>query len=184
MFEKCWLSLAAVVVASAAHAQAFELTSSDFDDGDTLADAVVFDGFGCTGGNVSPALRWSDVPEGTESFALMVHDPDAPTGGAGFWHWIVLDIPATVQELPQGAGAAGGDELPAGARMVANDYGILGWGGPCPPEGHGAHRYNFTLYALPVAELEVPEGASTAVTGFIINASALGTATLQGIYER
>jgi len=181
---KRWLPLAVGIVVSAAHAQAFELTSPDFNDGDTLAEAFVFDGFGCTGGNVSPALSWSGAPEGTESFALMVHDPDAPTGGAGFWHWIVLDIPATVQELPQGAGAAGGDEMPAGARMLANDYGIVGWGGPCPPEGHGPHRYDFTLYALPTAELDVPEGASKAVTGFIVNANALATAPLQGIYER
>jgi hypothetical protein len=181
---KHWLPLAVVVVVAAAQAQAFELTSPDFDNGDTLAEDFVFDGFGCTGGNVSPALAWSGAPEGTESFALMVHDPDAPTGGAGFWQWIVLDIPATAQELPQGAGAAGEENMPAGARMLANDYGIAGWGGPCPPEGHGPHRYDFTLYALPTAELEVPEGASKAVTGFIVNANAIATATLQGIYER
>lgn len=184
MFMKCFLPLAVAVVALATHAQAFELTSPDFEAGGTLDDRFVFDGFGCTGDNVSPALAWSGAPEGTESFSLMVHDPDAPTGGAGFWHWIVLDIPAAVDELPQGAGARGGEALPAGARMLPNDYGIPGWGGPCPPEGHGPHRYNFTLYALPMAQLEVPEGASKAVTGFLVNANALGTATLQGVYER
>ncbi|MGG7564976.1 YbhB/YbcL family Raf kinase inhibitor-like protein [Rhodovulum sp. DZ06] len=144
----------------------------------------VFDGSGCTGANVSPALAWTDPPEGTQSFALMVHDPDAPTGGAGFWHWIVLDIPAGVSELPKGAGAAGGgDGLPGGARMLVNDY-AAAWGGPCPPEGDAAHRYDFTLYALPSEKLDVPEGASKAVHGFMINATALGKATFQGKFGR
>lgn len=172
------------LAAAAGAVQAFELASADIAAGATIGDAFVFDGFGCTGGNASPALSWSDAPEGTKSFALMVHDPDAPTGGAGFWHWIVLDIPGDATQLEQGAGAAGGDAMPAGARMLANDYGIEGWGGPCPPQGDAAHRYDFTLYALPVERLEVPEGASKAVTGFIVNATATAKATLQGVYGR
>ncbi|ARE38312.1 Phospholipid-binding protein [Rhodovulum sp. P5] len=172
------------IMAAASGVQAFELSSPDLVEGTPIGDMFVFDGFGCTGGNVSPALTWSDAPEGTKSFALMVHDPDAPTGGAGFWHWIALDIPGSAEGLAQGAGAAGGDAMPEGAKMIANDYGIEGWGGPCPPEGDDAHRYNVTLYALPVEKLEIPAGASKAVTGFIVNATAIGKATLQGLYGR
>jgi len=182
------LTIAAIAAAGAAVATAptlaFELTSADFAAGEPIPETFAFDGFGCTGDNVSPALAWRDIPEGTASFALMVHDPDAPTGGAGFWHWIVLDIPADVRELRQGAGSTEPDAMPEGVTQVANDYGVPGWGGPCPPEADDPHRYNFTLYALPMAELDVPEGASKAVTGFIVNANAIGTATLQGTYDR
>lgn len=174
----------AAAMAVGAQAQAFELSSPDVAPGGTFAERFVFDAFGCTGGNVSPALVWSGAPEGTRSFALMVHDPDAPTGGAGFWHWIVLDIPASAEGLAQGAGAAGGAALPAGARMIENDYGAAAWGGPCPPAGDAPHRYNFTLYALPSERLEAPEGASKAVTGFVVNATAIGKATLQAMYGR
>lgn len=170
--------------ATALPAGAFELTTADFEAGGTIPETFVFNSFGCSGDNLSPALAWSGAPEGTESFALMVHDPDAPTGGAGFWHWIVLDIPGSATALPQGAGTTAGDAMPEGARQVANDYGFAGWGGPCPPEADGPHRYNFTLYALPTAQLDVPEGASKAVTGFLVNANALGKATLQGTYDR
>jgi len=180
--KSIFLGLGMILAAGAA--PAFELTSTDIAAGGPIADSFVFDGFGCTGGNISPALAWRDAPEGTGSFALMVHDPDAPTGGAGFWHWIVLDIPATAEGLAQGAGAAGGDGMPKGVRVIANDYGIEGWGGPCPPEGDAAHRYNFTLYALPVERLGVPDGASKAVIGFMVNATAIGTATLQGSFGR
>ncbi len=169
---------------AAAPAAAFELASDDFEPGGEIAMEQVADVFGCTGGNVSPALSWSDAPEGTKSFALMVHDPDAPTGGAGFWHWILLDIPATAEGLAKGAGAADGTGLPEGARMIANDYGAAAWGGPCPPEGDEPHRYNFTLYALPQATAGIPEGASTAVAGFLVNAAEIGTATLTGTYGR
>ena len=165
-------------------ARAFELTSPDFDAGGPIPATFAYDGFGCTGGNVSPPLAWRDVPDGTASFALMVHDPDAPTGGAGFWHWIVLDIPGDARELPQGAGSTDPDAMPEGVRQVANDYGVAGWGGPCPPAADDPHRYDFTLYALPMARLEVPEGASKAVTGFVVNANAIDTATLQGTYDR
>ncbi|WP_172328751.1 YbhB/YbcL family Raf kinase inhibitor-like protein [Mangrovicoccus sp. HB161399] len=172
----------ALALAAAAPAAAFDLSSSDFEPGGELAMEQVADVFGCTGGNVSPALSWSDPPEGTKSFALMVHDPDAPTGGAGFWHWIVLDIPASATGLASGAGAADGTGLPEGARMIPNDYGAAAWGGPCPPEGDSPHRYNFTLYALEGATSGIAEGASTAVAGFLVNAAALGTATLTGMY--
>ncbi|MGB0905761.1 MAG: YbhB/YbcL family Raf kinase inhibitor-like protein, partial [Mangrovicoccus sp.] len=151
---------------SASAAFGFELTSPDFEPGGTIPMAHVADVFGCTGANASPALNWTNPPEGTGAFALMVHDPDAPTGGAGFWHWIAVNIPGEATGLAYGLGA---DHMPDQITQIPNDYGAAAWGGPCPPEGDKAHRYNFTLYALP-GPLDLPEGASKAVIGFIINA--------------
>jgi Raf kinase inhibitor-like YbhB/YbcL family protein len=162
----------------------FRLESPDIAPGGTIANEQVFDSFGCSGRNVSPALRWSGAPRDARSFALLVHDPDAPTGGAGFWHWLVFNIPATASGLPKGAGKSDGSALPAGAGSVANDYGMTGYGGPCPPAGDKPHRYNFTLYALKVERLDIPKGASASVTGFMINANAIGKATLTGKFGR
>lgn len=180
---RCW-SVVALVLSLAWPAQAFELASPDFDAGEAMPKTHAFDGFGCTGDNVSPALTWRNAPEGTESFALMVHDPDAPTGGAGFWHWVVINIPEDTTALPRGAGSAGELPLDAPARQIRNDYGFNGWGGPCPPEGHSAHRYRFTLYALPKAKLGVPADATASLAGFMINTNAIASTTLQGTYER
>src|SRR5687767_12206982 len=125
----------------------FTLTSPDI-----AADAMIdskfeFDGFGCSGENKSPALKWSGAPPGTKSFAVTVYDPDAPTG-SGWWHWFVINIPADVTELPSDAGNASNANLPQGARQVRIDYGVAAWGGACPPEGDKAHRYVFTVHAL------------------------------------
>src|SRR5579872_3221367 len=95
--------LAAFLGAGGAAAQTMTLTSPDIAPGGKIADEQVFKGFGCTGGNISPALSWSGAPSGTKSFALSVYDPDAPTG-SGFWHWVVFNIPANVMSLPKGAG--------------------------------------------------------------------------------
>ena len=168
----------ALLLAGVAGADALELKSPDIAPGATIGEKFVFKGFGCAGGNVSPALDWSGAPEGAKSFALMVHDPDAPTGGAGFWHWVVIDIPAVVSSLQQGA------SVPAGAREIATDYGAPGYGGPCPPKGDKPHRYNFTIYALKAAKLDLPPNATASLTGFVVNANALGKATLTGAYSR
>lgn len=160
----------------------FTLTSTDLKDGGTIANAQVFNEFGCKGGNVSPALAWSGAPAGTKSFALLMHDPDAPTG-SGWWHWIVYNIPAGTSSLPAGAGDPKKGLMPAGAVQGRTDYGSVGYGGPCPPPGK-PHHYNFRLYALKIAKLEVPEGASAALIGFNVRAQALGEAQLTGLYGR
>lgn len=165
-------------------ALAFELSSPDIAPGSTIPATYVFNGFGCTGQNISPTLAWRDAPPGTQSFALMVHDPDAPTGGAGFWHWVLVNIPATTASIARGAGTPQGKHLPAGTRQIPTDFGTPGWGGPCPPVGDSPHRYNFTVYALKVARLELPPQATASLTGFIVNANALGQASFSALYGR
>ena len=137
------MTLAAVVAlacAGPAYAQGFKLQSADIKPNATIAEEQVFNDFGCAGKNVSPALKWSGAPKGTKSFALLVHDPDAPTGGAGWWHWVVINIPAEATELKKGAGTAAGAGLPGGAAQVNTDFGSPGWGGPCPPPGDKPHQ--------------------------------------------
>ncbi len=175
---------ASLLAFSASAASAFEVKSPDLVSGKPMAEKFVYNSFGCKGENVSPALEWSDPPTGTKSFAVLVHDPDAPTGGAGFWHWLVIDIPASARGLPEGAGSADGKKLPAGAKQLDTDFGDAGYGGPCPPPGHGAHRYNFTVYALPVEKLDLPANARTAIVGFTVNGKALAKATLTATYGR
>ena len=176
--------LAGLSLTADAAAAAFRLTSPDFKPGGTIASEQVFDAFGCTGQNVSPALEWSGAPKDAKSFALLVHDPDAPTSGAGWWHWLVYNIPAAATKLPKGAGKGDGSALPAGAANAVTDYGSAGYGGPCPPEGDKPHRYIFTVYALKVDKLDVPKGATASLVGFMVNANAIGKATLTGMYGR
>jgi Raf kinase inhibitor-like YbhB/YbcL family protein len=157
----------------------FTLTSSDLKDGGVMAELHVYNGFGRTGKNVSPQLKWSGAPEGTKSFAVTVYDPDAPTG-SGWWHWIVLNIPPSVTELAQGASGEG--KLPAGALETRTDYGKPGYGGAAPPKG-SKHRYIFTVYALKTDKIDLPADASGAMAGFFINANALAKASITVTYE-
>ncbi|MFB9990816.1 YbhB/YbcL family Raf kinase inhibitor-like protein [Deinococcus oregonensis] len=159
----------------------FKLTSLDFPSRGTLNLAQVADGFGCTGGNISPALSWSGVPEGTESLALTLFDPDAPTG-SGFWHWVVYNLPARSTSLNAGAGTAGGT-LPAGAAQLKHDGGQAGFLGACPPVGDQPHRYVLTLYALS-QRLDLPNTVSPAYLGFNLNGITLAKASVTAFYGR
>jgi hypothetical protein len=127
----------------------------------------------CDGADQSPALRWGEPPQGTKSFALVVDDPDAPSGT--FRHWGVYDIPASARSI--GAGQNIGIE-------VANDFGKPGYGGPCPPKGHGPHHYHFKLFALDVDRLELSANAKIADVENAAIQHALGQAELVGTYER
>lgn len=164
-------------------AWALELKSDDIKPGAMLDQQQVFNGFGCSGGNQSPALTWSDVPPGTKSFALTVYDPDAPTG-SGWWHWVVFNIPADTRSLLLDAGNPKGDKLPVGAVQSRTDFGAYGYGGACPPTGHGKHRYQFKLYALGVESLNLDKNASAALVGFMLHQNTLDSAMIEAVFER
>lgn len=153
----------------------FRLLSADLSDGARLPEAHVLDGFGHHGGNRSPHLRWENPPAGTQSFVVTLFDPDAPTG-SGWWHWVVIDLPAATRELAHGASGRAG-ALPRGAREMRTDFGLPRYGGAAPPPGR-THRYVFTVHALAVPHLEVPDDASAAMVGFAVHQHALGSATL------
>lgn len=172
--------LIAAAIASPVFAQDFNLTSTTVSEGETLTNAHVFEGFGCEGDNQSPELSWSGAPEGTKSFAINVYDPDAPTG-SGWWHWNVVNIPATTNVIAQNASVE--DTLPSEAIEIRNDYGTVGFGGACPPPGE-VHRYIFTVYALGTESIELPENPSNALVGFMIRANMLDSASITAVYHR
>lgn len=157
----------------------FELRSDDVADGEMMSSRQVFNSFGMTGENISPSLYWSGFPAETASFAVTCYDPDAPTG-SGFWHWVLLGLPASVTSLPAGAGSGAG--LPDGAFHVRNDYGSKDFGGAAPPAGHEPHRYVFAVHALDVPALDVDDSISPAVAGFNLGFHTIARALLIPVY--
>jgi hypothetical protein len=152
---------------------AFALTSPAFD-----ADATIPRRYTCDGEDLSPALGWRDPPPGTRSLALICDDPDAP--GSVFAHWGVWDIPAGRDGLAEGFGTGPAD----GLHQAINDFGKSGWGGPCPPVGHGPHRYRFRLLALDTDMLDVPPEADCRTVEAAARDHLLGETMLVGRYER
>lgn len=175
----------AMLLAGAATASAAGLTvtSPDIKPNARIADEQVANGFGCSGGNVSPALSWSGAPAGTKSFAVSVYDPDAPTG-SGFWHWSMFNIPATTTSLPKNAGDPKAKLAPASAIQVTDDAGVQGYFGPCPPKGDKPHHYHVQVFAVDVDKLDADASASPAVVGFNLHFHTLAKATLIGIWSR
>lgn len=157
----------------------FELRSDDVTDGEMMSSRQVFNSFGMTGENISPQLSWSGFPAETASFAVTCYDPDAPTG-SGFWHWVLLGLPASVTSLPAGAGSGAG--LPDGAFHVRNDYGSADFGGAAPPAGDPPHRYVFAVHALDVPSLDVDDSISAAVAGFNLRFHTIARALLIPVY--
>lgn len=159
---------------------AFTLDSDDVCDGQPLDRAFAHPSVG--GDNTSPQLRWSGFPPQTRGFAVTVFDPDAPTG-SGFWHWVLVDLPGSVTELPRGTGS-GARPVPAPAFHVRNDYGEKAYGGAAPPAGDRPHRYVFAVHALDVDRLGVDDVVSPAVVGFNLTFHTLARATLRATYQQ
>ena len=161
----------------------FAVTSPSVSEGAAIGERHLFAGFGCTGGNKSPELAWTDAPADAKSFAVTVYDPDAPTG-SGWWHWVVFNIPAGTTELKEGAGDVKGAMLPAGSVQSVTDFGQPGFGGPCPPAGDKPHRYIFTVHALKLEKLPLEPSASGAMVGFFLGQNTIAKASVTGIYGR
>jgi Raf kinase inhibitor-like YbhB/YbcL family protein len=159
----------------------FSVTSTDVTDGDQMSENQVYNGFGMTGANISPQLAWTGFPEETQGFAVTCYDPDAPTG-SGFWHWLVLGLPASVTELPANAGAAGGGSLPDGAFSVRNDYGTKDFGGAAPPSEDPPHRYVFAVHALDTDNLGIDSDVSPAIAGFNLRFHTIARAMIVPVY--
>lgn len=150
-----------------------DLTSDAFRNGQAIPPQ-----FTCDGANQSPALSWSEPPAGTKSFALVVDDPDAPSGTFG--HWGAYDIPGNLRSLDAGVGNSAGTAF----AQAVNGMGKPRYGGPCPPKGHGVHHYRFKLYALDIAKLEVPANPKIEDVESAAAKHVLGSGELTGIYER
>ena len=159
----------------------FTVTSTDLVDGQPLGLDQVSGIMEAGGKDLSPQLSWAGFPPETKSFAVTMYDPDAPTG-AGFWHWAVADIPATTTALPTGAGDEGGSGLPDGAVQLPMDVGLARYVGAAPPAGHGPHRYFFTVHAVDVESLGLPDGATPTVLGFNLFFHSIARAHIMGTH--
>src|SRR5271157_1050244 len=158
---------------SIARGQTMNLSSTSFHDGSQIPAEYT-----CSSAGISPQLAWSSPPAATATLALIVTDPDAPRGT---WvHWVLYNLPAGTRALPEGLPALG--QLPDGALQGRNDFGEIGYGGPCPPPG-SPHHYIFTLYALD-AKLNLPEGATRAQVEAAIQGHILASGRLVGLYQR
>jgi Raf kinase inhibitor-like YbhB/YbcL family protein len=173
----------AALLTSPARADEFRLHSSDIVNQMFKQDQVQSSnyGAGCSGGNLSPHLDWDNAPQNAQSFVLTVFDKDAPNG-MGWFHWVVVNIPNTVNSLPPGASADGAVEA-TGAIQTRTDFGTPGYGGPCPPAGT-AHRYIFTITALRVSKIPVDQEATPALVSIFIQANKIASASFTAIYAR
>jgi Raf kinase inhibitor-like YbhB/YbcL family protein len=153
----------------------FTVTSADLTDGQPLDEMFAHPSAG--GKNLSPQLSWSGFPAETRGFVVTCFDPDAPTG-SGFWHWVLVNLPATVTELERGV-----DALPGDAFCVRNDYGERNYGGAAPPPGDRPHRYVFAVHAIDVDRLEVGPDATPAYVGFNLAFHTLARATIRATFQ-
>ena len=162
------------VLAYAGEVDSLKVSSSTFFAGETMPEFTT-----CEGEDTSPALKWSDAPDGTKSFAIIADDPDAPN--TTWVHWIVYDIPASVTFLEEGQGSS--ESIFHGAKHGVNDFGNKNYGGPCPPAGHGVHRYYFKVYALDEM-LDLEPGPSKAELLEAMEGHILAKGSIKGLYER
>jgi Raf kinase inhibitor-like YbhB/YbcL family protein len=160
----------------------FDVTSSDIAHGQLMPARHAYEGAGEGAENTSPHLSWTGAPDGTKSYAVTCFDPDAPTP-SGFWHWVLVNLPADTTELPTGAGKAGA-QLPGNAFQVRNDWGTKDYGGAYPPDGDRAHRYYFVVHAVDVDALDVDDNATPAVVSFNLAFHTLARAELVATFQR
>nr|WP_202798408.1 YbhB/YbcL family Raf kinase inhibitor-like protein [Microbulbifer agarilyticus] len=177
MLLRAMTALAGIALALVVHAEAFVLTSTDYTEGDTLRAAQLYYGMGCNGENTSPHLAWSGAPAGTRSFAVVMRDVDAPAA-IDAWHWVIFNIPAEATELPTGSGDPKAGLIPEAVQSRAS-FGDPGYAGACPPQGQGAHRYQFRVYALKVEQLALGTEAPAAEVVAQIEANSLAEAQLE-----
>jgi Raf kinase inhibitor-like YbhB/YbcL family protein len=171
--KRLLLSTIALCSITFGFAQNFTLKSKDI--GGQATNKEFFNGFDCTGENVSPQLSWENVPAGTQSFAVTMYDKDAPTG-SGFWHWVIFNIPANVTELKTNAGDITKNLAPAGVVQGITDAGKHGYVGPCPPPGP-IHEYLITVYALK-SKIDLDKNAPPALVGFYMSKSVIAKASI------
>ncbi|MBL4584605.1 MAG: YbhB/YbcL family Raf kinase inhibitor-like protein [Pseudomonadales bacterium] len=169
------ITIMLLAFSSFSHADGFTLESPDVQG--QLTNDQVFNGFGCNGKNISPRLTWKNVPKGTKSIAITLFDADAPTG-SGFWHWLIFDIPADVTSLKTNAGNLSASIAPKGSVQSTTSFGTVGFGGSCPPKGHGPHQYTFTAFALDVKTLGLSQNTTPAMVGFNLSFHTLAKASV------
>jgi Raf kinase inhibitor-like YbhB/YbcL family protein len=168
------------ILAVSLFAGEFTLFSKDL--GGQLTKTQEANAFGCNGSNISPELHWKDAPKGTKSFAVTVYDPDAPTG-SGWWHWVVFDIPSSINTVPSDFGNISKKQQLSAVQSVT-DTGNSGFFGACPPKGDKPHRYIFTVYALDTEHLGLDIKTTPAHVGFALNMHTIGKASLVSYYGR
>ncbi len=154
----------------------FKLTSKTLKNNDILPNNQVYKGYGCEGGNVSPELNWTNPPVNTKSFAIVCHDPDAPKEN-GWYHWLVVNIPSDIRSIKEGGKIKGSLE-------TITDFKTYGYGGACPPVGHGVHHYNFTVYALDIEKLDISKDAKPKEAEDKILSHAVAKSTITALFER
>ncbi len=170
------LYLGGIIMSSALDkVDVFTVVSTKFKNNDILPNEQVYKGFGCNGGNVAPDLSWANAPANTKSFAIICHDPDAPREN-GWYHWLVVNIPSDVNSYK--------NKLPSGAIETLTDFNSQGYGGACPPVGHGMHHYNFTVYALDVEKIDVDKNTKPKEVEKKVLAHSIAKSTITALYER
>jgi len=172
-----------ILFVSCQNSHALTLSSQDIKPGVTISNTHVFNGFGCTGKNISPRLKWSDAPKETKSFALTVYDPDAPTG-SGWWHWLLINIPTNYKSLSLDFGRLDQFKITDDILQIRNDFGAYKFGGPCPPVGDKPHRYIFTIYALKTDKIDLDQNATAALAGYMINQNVIAKNSFEAFYSR
>lgn len=177
-------SLLCMIGPTTSGASDFVLTGTDSRLVVSVPEKYTAKAFGCSGGNVSPALSWHGAPAGTRSFVLTLFDPDERSTPSGWWHWVVYDLPPATDHLSEGAGALSSKALPAGTQQGRSDLGEDAYHGPCPAAGDPPHRYVFTLYALNVAKLPVAPESSGGMVTSVVQDHLLGKAVFIAHYGR